>query len=99
MYVSREIEAAVDKMLKQGKVVLITGARQVGKTAMLRERLGDSFDYITMEEPAAYVQAKSDAVLFFQSHELPVIIDEVQRVPELFSPIKWIVDQSHERRE
>lgn len=97
MYISREIEATVDRMLKQGKVVLVTGARQVGKTTMLREHLGDSFNYVTMEEPAAYTQAKSDAVLFFQSHELPIIIDEIQRVPELFSPIKWIVDQSAQK--
>ena len=97
MYISREIEATVDKMLKQGKVVLVAGARQVGKTTMLKKHLGDSFNYVTMEEPAAYVQAKTDAVLFFQSHELPIIIDEIQRVPELFSPIKWIVDQSAQK--
>lgn len=97
VYIPREIEATVDKMLKQGKVVLVTGARQVGKTTMLQKHLGSAFNYVTMEEPAAYAQAKSDAVLFFQSRELPLIIDEVQRVPELFSPIKWIVDQSSEK--
>lgn len=79
-------------MLKQGKVVLTMGARQAGKTAMLKGHLGGSINYVAMEEPAAYAQTQSDAVPFFQSHELPIIIDEVQRVPELFSPIKWIVE-------
>ena len=97
MYIVREIEGTIDKLLGQGKVVLITGARQVGKTTVLREHLGSSFDYVTMEDPAAYAQAKSDAVLFFEMHSLPLIVDEIQRVPELFSPVKWLVDQSAEK--
>ena len=97
MYIVREIEGTIDKLLGQGKVVLITGARQVGKTTVLREHLGSSFDYVTMENPAAYAQAKSDAVLFFEMHSLPLIVDEIQRVPELFSPVKWLVDQSAEK--
>ena len=97
MYVKREIESTLDKLLKQGKVVLVTGARQVGKTTVLKEHLGGSFDYISMENPRDYLSAKQDAVLFFESKSLPLIIDEVQRVPELFSPIKWIVDQSDEK--
>ena len=97
MYVKREIESTLDKLLKQGKVVLVTGARQVGKTTVLKKHLGNSFDYISMENPRDYLSAKQDAVLFFESKSLPLIIDEVQRVPELFSPIKWIVDQSDEK--
>lgn len=50
-----------------------------------------------MENPRDYLLAKQDAVLFFDSHDLPLIIDEVQRVPELFSPVKWVVDQSDQR--
>ena len=83
-------------MLSQGKVVLVTGARQVGKTT-LKEHLGDRFGYVSMETPRDYVLAKQDATLFFESKSLPLIIDEVQRVPELFSPMKWIVDQSEEK--
>ena len=97
MYIKREIESTLDGFLRQGKVVLVTGARQVGKTTVLKEHLGGSFDYISMENPRDYLSAKQDAVLFFESKSLPLIIDEVQRVPELFSPIKWIVDQSDEK--
>lgn len=97
MYIKREIEPTIDAMLKQGKVVLVTGARQVGKTTVLKQHLGNDFNYVSMENPRDYLLAKEDAVLFFESKALPLIIDEVQRVPELFSPIKWVVDQSGER--
>lgn len=97
MYIRREIEQTIDSMLRQLKVVLVTGARQVGKTTVLEERLGDRFSYVTMENPASYDLALSDAVLFFQSQDLPLIIDEVQRVPTLFQTTKWIVDQSSEK--
>lgn len=97
MYIKREIEPTIDAMLKQGKVVLVTGARQVGKTTVLKQHLGNDFNYVSMENPRDYLLAKEDAVLFFESKALPLIIDEVQRVPELFSPIKWVVDQSEEK--
>ena len=97
MYIKREIESTIDATLTQGKVVLVTGARQVGKTTVLNEQLGSSFNYVSMENPRDYLLAKRDAVLFFDSHDLPLIIDEVQRVPELFSPVKWVVDQSDQR--
>lgn len=97
MYIRREIEPTIDRLLAQGKVVLITGARQVGKTTTLRHHLSEGYEYVTLEDPAAFAQAKSDSVLFFDAHALPIIIDEIQRVPELFSTVKWIVDQSDER--
>lgn len=97
MYIKREIETAIDSMLKQGKVVLVTGARQVGKTTVLKHHLGEEFDYVSMDNPREYMLAKQDATLFFESKSLPLIIDEVQRVPELFSSVKWIVDQSGDK--
>lgn len=51
---------------------------------MLREHLGRSFSYATMEDPRAYAEARGCRAL-------------LQRVPELFSPIKFIVDQSSEK--
>ncbi len=97
MYIVREIEHAIDAMLKQGKVVLVTGARQVGKTTMLRHHLGDSFGYVSMDDPRERALAVQDSVLFFESKALPLIIDEIQRVPELFSSVKWVVDQTDEK--
>lgn len=67
MYIKREIESSRDRLLRQGKVVLVTGARQVGKTTVLREHLGSSFGYVSMENPRDYLLAKQDAALFFES--------------------------------
>ena len=97
MYISREVETTIDSMLRQGKVVLVTGARQVGKTTVLQHHLGQTFHYVSLEDPAALSAAKQDSVLFFQTHALPLIIDEIQRAPELFSSVKWVVDQSQEK--
>lgn len=97
MYIAREVENAIDRMLTQGKVMLLTGARQVGKTTVLKEHLGDRFDYVTMDDPVTQAQAISDSVLFFDMHSLPLIIDEVQRAPELFLPVKLVVDQSNQK--
>ena len=64
---------------------------------MLRRHLGDSFAYATMDDARDRALAKQDAALFFDSKTLPLIIDEVQRAPELFLPVKLLVDQSDER--
>lgn len=97
MYIRRELESTVDLMLGQGKVVLVTGARQVGKTTMLQEHLAGPFSYVSLDDPEAYLLAQSDAVLFFDTYTLPLIIDEVQRAPGLFSVVKAVVDKSSKR--
>lgn len=84
-------------MLKQFKVVLVTGARQVGKTTVLEECLGERYSYVTLEDPRISAQAEEDALMFFQANALPLVIDEVQRVPSLFQTTKFVVDQSAER--
>ena len=97
MYIRREIEQTIDEYLRQFKVVLVTGARQVGKTTVLREHLAESFSYSSLEDPGTYRTADMDALLFFRTESLPLIIDEVQRVPALFQTVKFVVDQSEER--
>ena len=94
MLYRREIEQTIDEMLRKFKVVLVTGARQVGKTTVLAEHLKGSYSYVSLEDPAIRNQAAEDAVLFLRINTLPLIIDEVQRLPELFQTIKFIVDRS-----
>jgi predicted AAA+ superfamily ATPase len=79
------------------KAVLVTGARQVGKTTMLRHLAeGQNRTYVTLDTLMARELAKADPVLFFQTYKPPIIIDEVQYAPELFSQIKIICDESEE---
>ncbi|MDR1110562.1 MAG: ATP-binding protein [Deltaproteobacteria bacterium] len=75
------------------KAVLVTGARQVGKTTMLRNLAeGHDRSYVTLDDLGARKMARTDPVLFFQVHKPPVLIDEVQYAPELFTQIKIICD-------
>ena len=96
MYRRREAEATLLSLMGQFKVVLVTGARQVGKTTMLQHVLPEDFHYVTLDDPRAGVLAREDPVLFFDANRLPVAVDEVQRVPELFQQVKFLVDQSPE---
>ena len=96
MYRHREAEATLLSLMGQFKVVLVTGARQVGKTTMLQHVLPENFRYVTLDDPRAGVLAREDPVLFFDANRLPVAVDEVQRVPELFQQVKFLVDQSPE---
>jgi len=94
-YIIRQLERKFTKMSGFFKAVLVTGARQVGKTTMLRHLAeGQNRTYVTLDSLMARELAKSDPVLFFQTYKPPIIIDEVQYAPELFSQIKVICDGS-----
>jgi len=96
-YISRHAERKFIKMSSFFKAVLVTGARQVGKTTMLRHLAnGQNRTYVTLDNLMARNLAKTDPVLFFQTYKPPIIIDEVQYAPELFSQIKIICDECEE---
>ena len=92
-YIHRQIEDVVCKAAQSFKAVLITGARQTGKSTLLRELFPErkqlSFDDLFLEE-----QAKENPEMFMMLHEPPVIMDEVQRVPDLFRYLKLQCDGS-----
>ena len=96
-YIIRGLERKFTRMSKFFKVVLVTGARQVGKTSMLRHLAeGQNRTYVTLDNILARNLAKTDPVLFFQTYKPPIIIDEVQYAPELFSQIKIFCDETVE---
>ena len=96
-YITRELERKFLKLNNFFKVILVTGARQVGKTTMLKHLAESSRTYVTMDNTMARELAQSDPVLFFQTYKPPVLIDEVQKAPELFEQIKIICDESDEK--
>ena len=97
-YINRTLERKFMHMNTFFKVILVTGARQVGKTTMLKHLVKDKErTYISMDNMMARTLAKSDPVLFFQTYKPPIIIDEIQKAPELFEQIKVICDESDER--
>lgn len=97
-YIQRGLERKFIRMSEFFKAVLVTGARQVGKTTMLRHLAeGQNRTYVTLDNLMARNLAKNDPVLFFQTYKPPIIIDEVQYAPELFSQIKILCDESEDK--
>ena len=84
-------------MKNQFRVLLITGSRQVGKSTLLKEKLLPEYEYVTLDNFTELSLAQNDTALFFKNHPLPVIIDEVQRAPDLFLQIKLLADNSKEK--
>lgn len=96
MYIKRRLEDNFTKMSAFFKAVLVTGARQVGKTTMLRH-LGSERTYVTLDNGADLMLARTDPEMFLQRYKPPVIIDEVQKAPELFPYIKIYCDNTEEK--
>lgn len=96
-YIKRSLEIVINEVTKEYPVVLVTGPRQVGKTTMLQKLMaGTDRGYVTLDDLNERNIAKTDPELFLQLHKPPVLIDEVQYAPELFTYIKMYVDKNHE---
>jgi predicted AAA+ superfamily ATPase len=92
MYYKRAIEQTIRSINDTFPVLILTGPRQVGKTTLLQYMAEKDRKYVALDNPSDRALAKSDPELFLQRFSPPVIIDEVQYVPELFDYIKVFVD-------
>jgi uncharacterized protein len=92
MMITRSIQSELMTLLKEYKVVTITGPRQSGKTTLARMACPD-YHYCNLEDPETRHLAVADPKGFFSIYQRPLIIDEIQRVPELVSWIQVMVDQ------
>jgi len=88
----RKIQSTLIELSRTYPVVTITGPRQSGKTTLARMTFPE-FSYCNLEHPETRLLAQSDPQSFFEQYPSPVIIDEIQRVPELFSYIQVDVDE------
>ncbi len=96
MWIPRDLERRVRRSARTRPVVVLTGARQSGKTAALR-RLFPRHHFVSLDLPTEAEQADQDPAGFLARHPLPVIIDEVQYAPALFRHIKALVDADRRR--
>ena len=95
-YIHRALEERLQKYEKTYKAILVTGARQVGKSTLLRKVFADR-KYVTLDDPFMEQQAKEAGDLFLTLNPPPITIDEVQRAKELFRYIKIKCDESGEK--
>lgn len=97
-YINRHMEDRILKLSKSYSAILLTGPRQAGKTTMLQElakKENIGREYVTLDDLTERDMAKNDPALFLQLHRPPVLIDEVQYAPELFTYIKIHIDKNH----
>jgi len=96
MYFHRHIEPVVERIAKRKPVLVLTGARQVGKSTMLKEVYSD-INYVALNRPLVRESAKENPSLFFEANKPPVIVDEIQKAAELFDYIMDIVDEEKKK--
>lgn len=97
-YIERHMEKLITELSKSYSAILLTGPRQAGKTTLLQqlaEKENIQREYVSLDDLSNREIAKNDPALFLQLHKPPILIDEVQYAPELFSYIKIHIDKHH----
>ncbi len=98
-YVERSLSSVVVQSMSQARVVAVLGARQAGKSTLVKElaerELGA--EYISLDDPDTLSLAVNDPIGLLGSMARPAIIDEIQRAPNLLLSIKSQVDQDNAR--
>lgn len=97
-YIYRHMEKQILELSRSYSAILLTGPRQSGKTTMLcelaeKENIGR--EYVSLDDLTDRDMAINDPKMFLQIHKPPVLIDEVQYAPELFTYIKIYIDKHH----
>ena len=92
-YISRKLEDKLQKLSASFPVVMVTGARQVGKTTMLKQLGGSGRGFVSLDTPDNRIMAIDEPVAFLSKYKPPIIIDEFQYAPGLLPYIKAYVDE------
>ncbi|MFP4501221.1 MAG: ATP-binding protein [Candidatus Hydrogenedentota bacterium] len=92
MWIDRHISEVIRPAFSQFPVVVVTGARQAGKTSLVRHLFPEA-GYVTFDIPQVAESARLDFPAFHRQHPDPLIIDEVQYVPEVLRHLKSVIDK------
>ena len=91
---SRHLQPLLADALRDTPVVLVNGARQSGKSTLVQSLAADEGRrYITLDDRVALAAARHDPAGFLAGLKGPVVLDEIQRAPDLFLDLKALVDQ------
>ena len=99
--IPRLIELSILGSLKTFPVVYIAGPRQSGKTTLVKQISSHQHpaQYITFDDEQMRLSVRRDPEAFLRAFDGPVVLDEIQMVPELFRPLKIIVDENRQRKD
>ncbi|MCY4345147.1 MAG: ATP-binding protein [Gammaproteobacteria bacterium] len=97
MWIDRLASKKLRQLASTFPAVLVTGARQTGKTSLVRRQFPD-YSYVSLDLPLLADQAEQSPESFLAAHPSPLIIDEVQYAPSLFRHLKVAIDQQRELR-
>ena len=95
--IRRHIQDSVRRAMTDTPVVLLNGARQTGKTTLAQAlAAGSGAQYFTFDDLATLALAAGDPSGFIRNLTGPVVLDEIQKAPNLFSAIKLAVDKDRQ---
>jgi len=97
-YRKRSIENVVKKAARQFPAVIVTGPRQSGKTTLLKHIFAKTHNYVSLDDPDMRLMAAQEPKLFLANYPPPVIIDEIQYSPELFTYLKIEIDKKRSKK-
>lgn len=92
MYYHRTIEKELEKLGEEFAAITIYGARQVGKSTVTEMVFGKKMGRVTLDDLEQRTLAQENPRLFLEAHPYPLIIDEVQKAPELLDAVKIRID-------
>ena len=93
-FINRHISNYIVNASNTFPVVVLTGARQIGKTTLFEHIAEKTRKIVSLDNPILRQSAKEDPEKFLQTYSPPVLIDEIQYAPELFPYIKILVDKN-----
>jgi predicted AAA+ superfamily ATPase len=95
MWIPRQLKDSLLENVATRPVVVLSGARQTGKTSLVR-RLFPDYHYVSLDLPSEAAQAESDATVFLARHPAPLIVDEIQYAPALLRHLKTVIDRNRQ---
>lgn len=95
-YIERAITPVLKERVRSSKCVLVTGARQIGKSTLIKHEFPE-YHRANFDDRLTRLQAKEEPKLFFLNHPYPLFIDEVQKENSILEEFKLIVDESDQR--
>lgn len=98
IYKRRTIESVVKDAAAHFPALIITGPRQSGKTTLLKHLFSKTHNYVSLDNPDVRLMAIEEPELFLENYPCPVIIDEIQYAPALFSYLKIKIEEHRSKQ-